>query len=122
MKNIMAYENEDTEFGELQVQLLADIKDGKVANELMIAIHNGIFEDKKMLREMWQKAREMVPDAEVAGAEGGEDEMEEMVVGGAEGGEDEQVEDVHEAGEDELVEEDDIGIEEEDLLIEDELI
>ena len=85
-----------------------------MANELMIAIHNGIFEDKKMLNQMWQKAREMVPDAEApAGAEGGEDEMEEMVEdAAAEGGEDEQVEGVHEGGEDEIVEEEeeDIGI------------
>ena len=85
-----------------------------MANELMIAIHNGIFEDKKMLNQMWQKAREMVPDAEApAGAEGGEDEMEEMVedAAAAEGGEDEQVEGVHEGGEDEIVEEEeDVGI------------
>ncbi len=57
----------------------------------MIAIHNGIFEDKKQLAELWRKAREMVPDAEVPAGEEGEAEMEEMA-DGAEGGEDELVE------------------------------
>ena len=63
MKNIMAYEREVADFSDLQVQLLSDIKNSKIANELMIAIHNGIFEDKKQLNELWARAREMAPEA-----------------------------------------------------------
>ena len=111
MKNIMAYEREVADFADLQTQLLADIKSSKIANELMIAIHNGIFEDKKQLNELWARAREMAPEAaaeHAPAAEEGEAEMEEMAEVGEEG-EAEMVED------EEIVDGEEGGIEEEDL-------